>query len=111
MKTFLNINDLNGQIQQYIRRIKNKQSTQQISTELTADEVIISYRNNDIRSNLNTLGGENKFNIQNMLENEQNIASPDYATGAYEHLTQGDGKNKIVIDFMHKNNRNFDVEA
>ena len=111
MKTFLNINELNGQIQQYIRRIKSKQSSQQISNELAADEVIISYRNNDLRSNLNTLGVENKFNIQNMLENEANITSLNYVTGAYEHLTQSDDKNKIVIDFMHKNNRNFDVKA
>lgn len=110
MKTLLTLHDLTGQIQTYVRRIKARQSTVQLPS---FEETIISFpKQKEIRSNINKLDGSNKFNIQTLVNNEKiNSAPVDYAAGAYEHLTHLEDKNKIVIDFMHKNNRKYDLDV
>lgn len=108
MADMLNLDKLTRQIQQYVQTIKQQKTA---STERVFHTSESSFINNDLRSNLNKLDGNNKFNIQNMLEKSTSLTSSNYVTKAYDHLSNQEDKNKIVIDFMHKNNRNFDVKA
>lgn len=110
MKTLLTLHDLTGQIQNYVRRIKARQSAVQ---NASFEETIISYpTQKEIRSNIRKLDGENKFNIQTLVNDEKtNLTPVDYAAEAYTHLAHLEDKNKIVIDFMHKNNRNYDLDV
>ena len=45
------------------------------------------------------------------IENNTMFTSASYVAEAYNHLSPKEDKNKVLIDFMHKNNRNFDVSV
>ena len=108
MVNALNLNEITQQIQQYVRLIKQQKSSATGRIFYSSEPSLF---NNDLRSNIHKLDGNNKFNIQSMLEKSTSLTTFDYATKAYEHLLEQEDKNKVVIDFMHKNNRNFDVKA
>ncbi|MBR1605502.1 MAG: hypothetical protein IJ660_05305 [Alphaproteobacteria bacterium] len=110
MKTLVTLHDLTGQIQNYVRRIKARQS---VAQSIIFEENHISLpQSQEIRSNINKLDGGNKFNIQTMVNSEKaHSTSAEYAAEAYTHLAHLDNKNKVVIDFMHKNNRNYDIDV
>lgn len=111
MNNTLNFRDITNQIQQYVKQIKNnKKENIPTTLSVTEDTSIFRY-SNDLRSNINKLDGECKFNIQNITA-EHNATTPlEYASEAYEHLDTLEDKHKVIIDFIHKNNRNFDVKA
>ena len=106
MTNTLNLNEITQQIQKYVRLIKQQKSSSTSRIFYPEESIFI---NNDVRSNIHQLDGNNKFNI--MLEKSTSLTNLDYVTKAYEHLLKQEDKNKVVIDFMHKNNRNFDVKA
>ena len=103
-------NSVTAQIRQYVSRLKERKTEATTSSAVANDDFILSL-NNDLRSNINTLNGDNKFNIQQFALAEQNRTPAGYAADAYNHLSTLEQKHKVVIDFMHKNNRNFDVKA
>ena len=103
-------NSVTAQIRQYVSRLKERKTETTTSSAVAPDDFILSL-NNDLRSNINTLNGDNKFNIQQFALAEQNRTPAEYAADAYNHLSTLEQKHKVVIDFMHKNNRNFDVKA
>ena len=113
MSKAVQLTEISRQIEQYVRRIKNRQNMPHLSSSNSSD----GYWNtpfpyNDLVSNINKLDGENKFNIQTMTSEFTGIFSTQYAATAYEHLSaQQEDKNKVIIDLMHKNNRKFDVQA
>ena len=108
----LNLNDITAQIKQYVRQIKdNKKSEFSPSLPDVEYKRQIHYTN-DIRSNINKLHGNNKFSLHNMLSSDTLVStSAEYASEAYGHLSSIEEKHKVVIDFMHKNNKNFDLKA
>ena len=108
MANALNLNEITQQIQQYVHLIKQQKSAVTGDVFHPSEPTFI---NNDLRSNIHKLDGSNKFNIQNMLEKNTSLTTLDYAAKAYEHLLKQEDKNKVVIDIMHKNNRNYDVKA
>ena len=104
------INELTTRIQHYVRLIKEKRNIE------TAEPFSVSIdnrvnHNNDLRTNINKLNGENKFNIQKLNTTSDTSAPTEYASEAYEHLSELDKKRRVVIDYMHKNNRNYDVNV
>ena len=101
------LNDITSQIQNYVRQIKQRKTEGTFRVEKEE----LSQINNDLKSNINKLNGSNKFKIQNMMETEHSSASSNYAAEAYNHLSDQDNKHKVVIDFMHKNNRNYDMKV
>ena len=109
----LNLNDITAQIKQYVRQIKdNKKSDFATSTlsEINSQPAIL--HSNDLRSNINKLDGSNKLSLHRMSSDDcMAITTAGYASEAYEHLSSIEDKHKIVIDFMHKNNKNFDLKA
>lgn len=109
MNNTLNLRDITTQIQQYVRKIKaDKQALQPPER----DSYSTGYAN-ELKYNLNFLNGSNKFSIQNFV-NEASDASDvsvSYAAAAYNRLGNEEDKNKVLIDFMHEYNRNFDVKA
>lgn len=110
MSNTLNLNDITYRIRQYVNQIKEKKGTFKTAAanDFIADTVVPS---NDLRSNLHRLNGDSKFSIHNLTaENAPQVPS-DYAAEAYAHLSASEERHKVVIDFMHKNNRNFDVRA
>jgi len=111
MKSVFNLSDLNWQIGQYVRRIKNRQTSAIDNYQNTFEEYSSPSHFNDLISNINKLDGKNKFNIQSMMNDTTALTPSAYAAQAYEHLSKQDDKNKVVIEIMHKNNRNYDVQA
>lgn len=103
-------NSVTAQIRQYVNRLKERKTEHTAPTATENDDFILSF-NNDLRSNINALNGDNKFNIQQFALAEQSQTPAEYAAGAYNRLSTLEQKHKVVIDFMHKNNRNFDVKA
>lgn len=109
MSNVLNLNDVTRQIQHYVRLIKNQRNVARPSDSFL-DELPVVSLYNDLRSNINPLNGTSKFSLHSMSNNDS-FASSLYASEAYSHLESLQDKNKVVIDFMHKNNRNFDVQV
>ena len=109
MSTSLNLNDITNQIQHYVTLIKKQKLSDK--PQFGSEETITVPITNDVRSNIHKLAGKNKFSIQQSLENNTILTSASYASKAYTHLNNLENKHKIVIDFMHKNNRNFDVSV
>ncbi len=108
MTNTLNLNEITTQIQRYIRQIKKDKVSEQRDI-YSSDERFHNRLDNDLRSNINKLNGGNKFNIQNMMEQNMSSAPSEYAAEAYTHLSELDDKKKVMIEYMHKNNRNYDV--
>lgn len=108
MSNTLNLDEITSQIQRYIRQIKKNTALEQ-KENFAKDERFQVRIDNDLRSNINKLDGSNKFKIQNMLEQNVSSAPSEYAAEAYGHLSELDDKKKVIIDYMHKNNRNYDV--
>lgn len=107
----LNLNDITGQIQRYVQLLKDRKKTTPTGETSSFAEWSPLPSYNELRSNINRLDGSSKFSIHNMLENHTVLTSSSYAAEAYSHLSDLEDKNKVVLDFMHKNNRNFDVSA
>ena len=110
MNDALNLHDITTQIQHYVRLISQQKSAR-FDRPTPIEEQVPHYISNEVRSNINPLNGNNKFGILNMLGNHTGMTSPGYASEAYRHLSGLEDKNKVVIDFMHGNNQNFDIEA
>ena len=112
MNNKLNLNDITLQIKQYIRQIKEKQSGEfNIAVSDINDKKSVCYYN-DLRSNINKLDAGNKFSLQNIASEEiSDITDSEYVSAAYEHLSLLEEKHRVIIDFMHKNNKIFDVDV
>ena len=111
MNNTLNFQDITNQIQQYVKQIKNSKKEQISAFSTNTENKSIFHYTNDVRCNINKLNGESKFNIQNIVAENNITTSSEYASEAYEHLDSIEDKHKVIIDFIHKNNRNFDVKA
>lgn len=109
MSTSLNLNDITNQIQHYVTLIKKQKLSDK--THFGSEENFILPLANDVRSNIQKLAGKNKFGIQQILESNTVLTSASYVLEAYNHLNNLEDKHKVVIDFMHKNNHNFDVNV
>jgi len=110
MSNALNLNNITGQIEHYVNLIKAKKAqSENFSSSDYHQPTVIAV--NDVRSNINPLNGKNKFSIHTMLENNTMFTSASYVAEAYNHLSPKEDRNKVLIDFMHKNNRNFDVSV
>jgi len=108
----LNLNDITAQIKQYVRQIKDNKKSDFFSSLPEIENQQPVYYTNDLRSNINKLNGGNKFSLHNITSADiMTGTSAEYASEAYEHLSSIEDKHKIVIDFMHKNNKNFDLKA
>ena len=112
MSDSLNLNEITSQIQSYVRQLRNKRKTSQ-TFDLGNSQNQMTYflQLNDVRSNIHSLAGQNKFNIQQMLELSSDMTSIGHVRAAYEYLTNVDEKHKVMIDFLHKNNRHYDVNV
>lgn len=110
MSNTLNLNDITGRIRQYVSQIKEKRGNSETASakSVTADMTVFA---NDVRSNLHQLDGDSKFNIHSLTADNAPPIPSDYAAEAYGRLSASEEKHKVVIDIMHKNNRNFDVRA
>ena len=112
MNNTLNLNDITAQIRQYVRQIKENKKGEFNPSLSEVKEKEYIYYSNDLRSNINKLDANNKFSLQNIAsEDTTTITELEYASSAYNHLSSLEDKHRVVIDFMHKNNRNFDVKA
>lgn len=109
MSNNINLSDITLQIQKYVRLLKQKEVTDNSSNfNYKSKSTLID---NDLRSNINKLTGDNKFNIQTLNDNSHNTPPLEYASEAYNHLSNVDNKQKVVIGYMHKNNKTYDVKA
>lgn len=104
------ISELTSQIQRYVRLIKEKKGGQPVE-KFSVTDTFQPQLNNDLRTNINKLDGNNKFSIQKLTEQNTFSAPTEYVAEAYEHLTEINDKKNVIIDYMHKNNRNYDVKA
>jgi len=112
MSNTLNLNDITTQIRQYIRQIKENKKGEFNTILPEAKEKEYTHYSNDLRSNINRLDGNNKFSLHNITsEDRATTTGLEYASAAYNHLSSLEEKHKVVIDFMHKNNKNFDVKV
>lgn len=104
-----NLRNITAQIQRYVRQIK---AEKQFLQPQEHESFSVSYAN-DLKYNLNFLNGNNKFSIHNFINETPNSTdiSVSYAAAAYNHLSNEEDKNKILIDFIHEYNRNFDMKA
>ena len=110
MSNNINLNDITSQIQEYVRVIKQRKAHTGSPSQFSAQNDF-TFLNNDVRSNIHPLNGDNKFRIQKWSEDQNKAPLSKYASEAYAHLNEKDDKHKVVIDLMHKNNRNYDVKA
>ncbi len=112
MKSVVNgsLNELQRQIYSSVERIKKHSGDQWKGLENIPDGN--AFQEKGLKSYAyKLLSSSISYQLTNMFSADSDLYTSDYAAGSYEQASVVNKEPTILIDFVFKNNREFDIKA